>query len=177
MDYFTADTHFGHANILKHCNRPFANVHEMDETLLRNINRVVKPDDRLFHLGDFARNNIESYRKKINCRRIYLIRGNHEYSSIFDEKLFTYVTDLYYYKGNIDGDSIEIALCHYAMRTWHKSHYGSWHLYGHSHGQLADDPNSLSFDVGVDCHNFTPLNLEQIQDIMIRKLKLPKNNT
>ena len=29
-----------------------------------------------------------------------------------------------------------VVLCHYAMRVWDRSHYGSWHLYGHSHGNL-----------------------------------------
>ena len=41
-----------------------------------------------------------------------------------------------------------IVLCHYAMRVWNKSHHGNFMLYGHSHGSLADDPNSMSFDVG-----------------------------
>ncbi|MBL8880695.1 MAG: hypothetical protein JNG88_16400 [Phycisphaerales bacterium] len=54
MIWFTADTHFGHANIIKHCRRPFASVEEMDETLLRNINARVGRSDTLYHLGDFA---------------------------------------------------------------------------------------------------------------------------
>jgi len=55
------------------------------------------------------------------------------------------------------------------MRVWNKSHHGAWHLYGHSHGTLPDDKNSLSFDVGVDCHNFTPINFEQVSAIMKKK--------
>jgi len=45
---------FSHTNIVKYCNRPFANIHEHDETLIANWNSVVKPDDDIYHLGDFA---------------------------------------------------------------------------------------------------------------------------
>jgi hypothetical protein len=59
------------------------------------------------------------------------------------------------------------------MRTWNKSHRGSWHLYGHSHGTLPDDPHSMSFDVGVDCHNYRPLSFEQVKAVMSKKLFKP----
>ena len=39
--FFTSDTHFGHANIIRLCNRPFQNVEEMNEVLIENWNKVV----------------------------------------------------------------------------------------------------------------------------------------
>ena len=52
--FFTADHHFGHANIIRHCNHPFANAAEMDEVMIANWNAVVRKDDRVIHVGDFA---------------------------------------------------------------------------------------------------------------------------
>lgn len=52
--WFTSDLHFGHRNIIQFCNRPFKSVEEMDETLIDNWNSVVKPNDLVFNLGDFA---------------------------------------------------------------------------------------------------------------------------
>jgi calcineurin-like phosphoesterase family protein len=54
MLFFTADTHFGHANIIKYCQRPFSSVEEMNETLIANWNRVVAAEDTVYHLGDVA---------------------------------------------------------------------------------------------------------------------------
>lgn len=62
-----------------------------------------------------------------------------------------------------------IVLLHYAMKVWNASHYGTWHLYGHTHGELPDDETSLSFDVGVDCHNFYPISYDEVKEIMSTK--------
>ena len=51
---FTSDTHFGHNNIIKFCKRPWKTTEEMNEALIERWNSVVKPDDIVFHLGDFA---------------------------------------------------------------------------------------------------------------------------
>ena len=52
--WFTSDTHFSHCNIIKYCNRPFKDVDEMNKILIQNWNNVVRPDDIVWHLGDFA---------------------------------------------------------------------------------------------------------------------------
>ena len=52
--FFTSDTHFSHANIMKFCGRPFKNVGEMNNTIIKNWNDVVGPEDTVFHLGDLA---------------------------------------------------------------------------------------------------------------------------
>lgn len=78
--FFTSDTHFGHANIIKLCNRPFKDVEEMNEKLIENWNKVVSEDGTVFHLGDFAFGGSglwNSVIPRLNGQ-IYLIIGNHE---------------------------------------------------------------------------------------------------
>jgi len=58
MIYFTADHHFGHANIIRHCSRPFSSVAEMDASLLENWNSCVGQNDTVYILGDLFFRNI-----------------------------------------------------------------------------------------------------------------------
>jgi len=62
---------------------------------------------------------------------------------------------------------LPVVLCHYAMRTWDRSHYGSYHLYGHSHGKL--ERHGWSMDVGVDCFDFYPVSLRQVIEELNKK--------
>ena len=57
--FWTSDSHYFHNNILKYCNRPFGSVEAMNEALVANWNSVVKPDDHVYHLGDFCFGNVE----------------------------------------------------------------------------------------------------------------------
>ena len=76
--FFTGDHHFGHANIIKYCNRPFNSVEEMDEMLIDEWNYVVNPDDIVYHLGDiaFSMNELDKIIRRLNGT-IYIIPGNH----------------------------------------------------------------------------------------------------
>ena len=171
--WFTADTHFGHANIIKYANRPFKSEAEMNKALIENWNKVVQKDDIVFHLGDFCfgRNDYEfdAFFNQLNGNIVF-VKGNHDKLAWRNKHKF-YAAHNSYYETEID--DIRITLCHYAMRVWNKSHFGAYHLYGHSHGSLPDDPHSLSFDVGVDCHNYTPISFERVKEIMSQKVFKP----
>lgn len=52
--WWTSDTHFSHANIIRYCDRPFRDVREMNEALVQNWNAIVATDDVVYHLGDLA---------------------------------------------------------------------------------------------------------------------------
>ncbi len=52
MDFFTSDLHWGHKNIIKFCNRPFKNVHDMNRSLVKNWNSVVTNNDTVYVIGD-----------------------------------------------------------------------------------------------------------------------------
>lgn len=80
MLFITSDTHFGHANIIKYCKRPFADVEEMNETLVANWNAVVSSEDEVWHLGDLALGkapDIIAIGRQLNGKK-YLLRGNHD---------------------------------------------------------------------------------------------------
>jgi calcineurin-like phosphoesterase family protein len=179
--WFTADTHFGHAAIIRLGKRPFGSVDEMDEALIANWNAVVRKSDEVWHLGDFNYRSAlgtADYLSRLNGR-VSIIWGNHddEYarkefnlsenrrglSFNHDRPLFAAVYDTYYlrYQGE------RIMLSHYAHRVWRGSHKGAWHLFGHSHGGIPNLHRSM--DVGVDCHDYRPVAFDTIRAYMVEQ--------
>ncbi len=191
--WFTADTHYGHANIVKgqsnwsdkeSC-RDFATIEEHDECLLENLNKCARPGDLLWHLGDFGfgfcdRAKLVQFRKRIRCRTVGLVLGNHDHL-IENEKntdirgMFYRVKHLHYGKINLR----HFVLSHYSMRTWPWQRIGSIHLYGHSHGKLPSDGTGYSLDVGIDTFSDTheryhPYNFDEIIAICGPSLSGPR---
>lgn len=172
MIYFTADTHYSHRNIIKYCNRPFSSVDEMNRSLIGSINKVVKPNDILYHLGDFSFGSKKQFRDKIRCENIVLIWGNHDSYEDDDQYTFTSIHDAFTLKTN----GVQIELYHYAQASWDKCHKGSFHLYGHDHATIEDMmeekfPGRRSMDVGVDnsvklLGEYRPFSLTEIVNIL-----------
>lgn len=165
MIYFTADNHFQHANIIRYCNRPFKTIEQHDETQIVNWNSIVTPKDTIYILGDVGFGDISKILERLNGTKI-LILGSHDKSALQYPQYFAKISPLL--EISIEGQVI--ILCHYAMRVWSKSHYGSFHLFGHSHGRL--ESFGKSFDVGVDSNNFFPYSFEEVKQRMDR---LPDN--
>lgn len=151
--FFISDTHFDHKNICKFSNRPFNSVQEMNEVMIENWNKLVKPNDIVYHLGDFSFGNYDQVNKTLwalNGKK-HLILGNH------DKTIRGYLGILCGAMHVLEGaseykeivlQSQSVILAHYGHRVWNRSHHGSIHLYGHSHGTLP--PLGRSVDVGVD---------------------------
>ena len=172
-----ADTHCGHWNINKYCNRGFANVDEMDEAIIASWNRVVAPEDTVYVLGDFAfRSNPGKYFHRLNGAEKYLIMGNHD----GEEALKLPWTHVYggrikkkakiFPSVGISIDNQYMILSHFAGRTWDASHKTAWSLWGHSHAMLVEDAG-LSFDVGWDAWG-EPISIGTVR----RKMEWKKKN-
>lgn len=174
--FFTSDTHFGHANIIKYSNRPYKTADEMDEALIANWNSVVPNDGVVIHAGDVGLTQADKLRKILERLNgiIILVRGNHEKAALANRDRFDSVRDVFSVK--VVPDNQEIFISHYAHRVWNRSHHGVWHLYGHSHGTLADLPDSLSFDVGVDCTDYKPLTYSEVKKRMQAKTWKPTDH-
>jgi calcineurin-like phosphoesterase family protein len=166
--WFTADQHYGHANIIQYCDRPFEGVREMDEEMIRRHNAVVNEGDCVVHLGDFylgASEWVATLISRLKGRHIFL-RGSHDR---WMRRRFRSGHGIEGYKMPFDSwerkiDGQWVVGCHYSMRSWPRSYHGSWLLHGHSHGRLPAAKNQL--DVGVDAWSFTPVSWEEIKTKM-----------
>lgn len=175
MIYFTADTHFGHKNIIKYCKRHFTSIGMMNVKLVDNWNQVVKEDDDVYHLGDFAwqKETTREVLGKLNGN-IHLIRGNHDKRILKGDipDRFIWVKD--YHELKIEDEEMDIdqyiILSHFPFEIWNKRHHGAWHLHGHCHGTFPSPDHQARLDVGVDVHNYFPISYEEVKQLMTKKV-------
>jgi calcineurin-like phosphoesterase family protein len=146
----------------------------MNEKLIENWNKVVKSKDDVYHLGDFGWFHTTSDTEKLASRlngRIHLIIGNHDRESVTNASCFFWMGNS---RKRLNIHNQIIIIDHYAMLVWDKSHYGSWMLFGHSHGKLngwinIHLPLNKMLDVGVDSHNYTPWHYDEVKKYMDSK--------
>ncbi len=175
--WFTADTHFNHENCIKYSKRPFKDNENMTEQLIANWNERVRPGDTVYHLGDFAMTwnrgknspragedtkKVEAILRRLHGQK-HLIKGNHDRKDSYNAKGWAWVGE---YKKIRPRKKLTIILFHYCIRSWECIHYGAWHLYGHSHGNLEDDGGGKCMDVGVDCCGYRPIELSEVEQYM-----------
>lgn len=78
--WMTSDLHFNHANVIQYCNRPFANVTEMNQHLLSQVRKIPK-DEWLILIGDLAMGDhaeAMQWIRQIPGRKV-LVAGNHDF--------------------------------------------------------------------------------------------------
>ena len=82
--FLTSDTHFGHTGVCRFTNndgskmRPWTDPDEMDEEMVKRWNETVRPNDKVYHLGDVVINRKAlKIMHRLNGDKV-LIRGNHD---------------------------------------------------------------------------------------------------
>lgn len=158
--FITGCTHYNHLNICRGTTkwegegtlgcRDFDTLDEMNNVIINGINKYVKENDVLIHLGDVAFQGLHSYKEftdRVNCKNIYLIQGNHDYNITFTNYLdygFKEFNQLAYYSC----DGISLFCSHYPCYNWHQSHKGSINLHSHTHNSFEHLGRGL--DCGID---------------------------
>lgn len=164
--FISSDYHFNHLNVIKYCNRPFKSVEEMNETIIKNYNQMVKKDDICYNLGDFifvggvqaGKSKPNEFLHKLNGRH-FLIRGNH-------------------CRNNGVADFIDSATANKCGIKWQLVHDPmnastsyDVNLVGHVHNifkfvELKEkNKKSLIINCGVDVWDFRPVSLTKLFEI------------
>jgi len=179
--WFTSDTHFCHENVLRFSSRPFKDVREMNETLIRNWNETVSENGIVFHLGDFCMGSSKEWNdilSRLNGR-IYLILGNHDFRNIKQAFMSRFEMVAQQMTIRVGGQSI--ILNHNPFLAYGGAYRGTWQIFGHVHsGPLShtslDLPrlkmlSPLQYDVGVDNNDYRPVSFLQVKEIIENQIK------
>lgn len=172
MIYLTSDTHFGHAAIVDYCQRPWADVQEMNAGLRKNWNSVIEPCDVVLHLGDFALGPSvlhPQYKAGLNGYSIITL-GNHDATSTRMKAIgFNQAVKQLFFE--IEGVRIWAAHVPYGQkdrfgrdlkRPGEKPVSCDIILCGHVHKEYRFD--GVNLNVGVDVWSYYPVKLTDILD-------------
>jgi calcineurin-like phosphoesterase family protein len=182
LPFFTSDTHFFHGKMAKA--RHFLYVEEMNRHLVEKINTTAE-GGTLYHLGDLSFAGFEKTQAVVGALRVKLaiVPGNHDQLKLL-ERLSTELGPVEVKPPLVDlkvgthskfspGETIvhRLALCHFPLQVWNRSHYGAYHLHGHSHGSLRTEGGGRRLDVGVDSAytrfmGFRPFTFDEVQTYM-----------
>ena len=152
--WYTSDLHFHHNNIVKLTNRDVDTTQEKHtEWLIDLWNSQVKPDDTVWHLGDFSFSNIRTEVCDLLAQlrgQKRFVKGNHDGIGVLDDQLdisLNVLQVLDYKETKTEGNTT--VLFHYPIGSWNKQGRGSFHLHGHSHGSYTRGRGKI-LDVGLD---------------------------
>lgn len=158
--WFVSDTHFGHAGVCRFLRedgtplRPWDDPAAMDEEMVEKWNAVVRPKDKVYHLGDVVINRrCLSILSRLNGDK-RLILGNHD---IFDHSDY-----LPYFKrlhGSLKVDSL--VLTHIPIHPGSVSHWTTCNVHGHIHAQ--DIPDGNYFNVSVEMIDYAPISMDELK--------------
>jgi calcineurin-like phosphoesterase family protein len=154
--YALSDTHFGHAEIIQYCNRPYKDAEEMDRMLMANWNSMVKPWDTVYFLGDMCRKGeLEGWLKRLNGR-IVLIRGNHDPDWMGSHRI------------RLEYRGVRLVLVHNPNHA--EQQPNEWILHGHHHNNDQRypffNPERRTFNLSVEQCEYKPVPLDYIVDLI-----------
>lgn len=172
--FFTSDLHFGHFNILRYDNRPFATVAEMNKAIINNWNNEVTDMDTVFILGDISWESDHSTAellKQLKGRKV-LVRGNHD---PLGPEVSAQLNEIHYGYHEVQDPETRtrLVLSHYPIHLYNGQRKGAIMLYGHVHCGLDEEVaqellaitnarlgvNSVMINVGCMMWDYTPRTL------------------
>ncbi len=167
MIYFTADTHFGHENIIKMCERPYPSVEAMNEAMITAWNERVHGNDTVYIIGDmfFRCTDPEDILKRLKGKK-RLIIGNHDETWMGKVDLSHYFLSVDHFLETSDGIR-GLILCHYPLLTW-KHAERTYMIHGHIHADTAADfwpqiqCREHVLNAGVDLNGYHPVTFDEL---------------
>jgi len=160
--WFISDTHFFHENILKFTDddgkriRPFNSLDEMHSIMIERWNKVVKPQDKVYHLGDVTFKYDRAFNVLMGALngQKRLILGNHD--KIKGTELMKWFEKVDLWKGFKEGN---FTASHIPLRL-ESLRDGDFNVHGHIHQNVMEDPHYIN--VSVEVRDYTPVNYDEI---------------
>ena len=178
-NWYIADTHFGHCNVIRFDGRPLGDVEEMDRVLMENWNARVGDGDDVYVLGDFCYRSARGpvwYLKRLKGRK-HLVTGNHDRTLLADTgavACFESIDKMMF----VEEEQGPVCLCHFPIAEWNGFYRNSWHVYGHIHNQRSETYEFMksrerALNAGCMINNYSPVRFQELVENNRRWRELP----
>lgn len=186
---YIADTHVGHGNIIKYCQRPFSSTVAMDRTIIAHLRAAEQEGKRIYHLGDVAMDLRRALHLSgdwfVDPGRHVVVIGNHDrYPSQLDAYHRTFGTVIGTKKRWRENHSIIEDTAHgrtYRLLLSHDPQRDlrgcDFNLHGHHHNNLLLKPEQfpeeewgwllhsrIHINVSAELLDYRPWTLEELLD-------------
>lgn len=161
--WFTSDLHFGHDNIIEYCNRPCTKENHTN-FIIETLNAKIKPNDEVYHLGDFAYGkslkmaDLKNILNQLNGNWNFIL-GNHDkenqLKALCQGTQHKVLGDYH----TLSQSGRTFILFHYPIESWWNKKRGSIHLHGHTHNNDMK-PIENRYNVCFD-RQFRAFNLQE----------------
>ena len=163
--FLAADLHLSHRGIVTFLRedgitkeRPWDNIHEMDEAIIKNWNSVVTPRDKVIVLGDVAINRSAlPLLGRLNGQKV-LVPGNHDVFRA--SEYLEYFNDIKAYA------IVDKFVCTHIPLHPNELHRWRANIHGHLHSNNVKLPDGRLDNryicVSLEQINFTPVSVENI---------------
>lgn len=166
--YFSSDLHLNHNKDFVYQPRGFQSIDEMNEAIIERFNRVIKPDDTLYLLGDIMLGDAETAQalfKRLPQCNMYIVVGNHDTNNRQDFYSY-YCCDFPILARKLKYKGWSFILSHYPMLVGGNESFKKRklvNLSGHTHNldKFAMMDQGI-YNVAVDAHDCYPVDIEQI---------------
>lgn len=159
--FVISDTHFGHNNIIRYCNRPFSDVSDMNTVMIDRWNKTVRPQDIVYHLGDVY------FGEKGRCLEVLnghkrLILGNHDNGK--DQYLLCHFEKILVWRMFPE---FKLLLTHVPVHYSQLKDKCPVNVHGHVHNNpepgLREDRRYKN--VSVEMINYTPVHISELTSV------------
>jgi hypothetical protein len=170
--WITADIHFSHKNILTFCakSRPFHNIDEMNNEIIKRWNSQISAVDTVYILGDIAFTNANEAARlitRLHGKKI-LVKGNHDTKLLQDPVFCNCFAEIYDYL-EVGYNGSRLVLFHFPIWEWDRMHHGAIHFHGHCHGRPTNIPGRI-MDVAMDANECVP---HLLDDAIAKAMRQP----
>jgi calcineurin-like phosphoesterase family protein len=163
MIYFTSDLFLSRPQSAK--TRGFASIQEMDDHIITNWNELVKPEDLVYHLGNFAWDPIgaEDGIQKLNGTIAFIsgdwdlairdILGNIPQHEILKEEIVLL-------------DALDLVISHWPLLDWPGMNDKTIHIHGGSKHKSVINKESIRINCNTELWSYKPINLDTIMNLI-----------
>jgi calcineurin-like phosphoesterase family protein len=162
--FIIANCQFGRSGVIRPNNRPFGNVQDMNDEMVQRWNAVVKPEDTVIHLGNFAWDptTAEEMFEDLNFNQLLLLPAEHDSAILELQAAGGLPTNVKVVNYIFEQNNLNATFSYWPMLEWPSKSKGGYLFHGYYNKKYKSDHKKKMINMATEFWNYTPQNINSI---------------